>query len=857
MNNNVTDRRNLGAGGVDSVEISVSIAESRKTLEWQNVRVTWGQLAQRLSAPTVTPESWDEFLALPHDVQGDIKDVGGWVGGVVQGGRRIRGSVPYRQVLALDLDSTTLKAEEMWYKLNEVWDFKFLIHTTRSYTDLTPRYRCVIPLSRLVDALEYEAVGRYIASLHDINEFDPSTYQSTRLMYFPSTSKDGYFWANESGGGLANVDAILATYSDYADPTQWAYAHNDSPQTHRELEKAQDPLLKGGVVGAFCRAYSIRQVLEGLLGSYYRRESNGRYTYIGGSTSGGVVVYDDRWCYSHHSTDPNRGKLLNAFDLYRLVKFGAMDFGKSHNTKVDNLPSYAAMVELCNSDSKVQKYLIKDEISDLSLFQDQRKANGPDGKQQKQEQQQEDSAGAPEWLIDLHTKLDKNAKTGAIESTLSNFATILEFDPNIIKNLMLDDFSHQINVLGKLPWERGSDKWWGDSDDASARIYIDKVYRIKPNKGFYDDAFSHVISKAENRCDSALDFINRGRWDGVARAEELMITAMGVDDTELNRMQTLVWLKAVVARQLNPGIKFDNMLVLSGVEAIGKSTLFRLLVGDDFFTDCFSFSWKDEKQVENITGKMIVESAELDGFDKKETEAVKAFLSRSVDRYRKPYGRHVTNIPRRCVFAGTTNQVEVLRSQTGNRRMWIMQCHKNQIKVPSWDLLTPSYVEQLWAEVREKYKEDRRLYLPSHLMEQQRQQQREFTQEDPLANEVLQYVKIWLPMHWEEMSAHERYIYINEIKRGQPARYTPSKRRETVSSTEFINEWMGERVDNKTLYLSKQINTVIRTLEGFNDIGRIRDNAYSRLISFSIDKEVNGKRYGAIDDNVYSPNYSY
>ena len=814
------------------ISFGVAFATSRRSTNWRNTKAEWGQIVRKLSTPIVTPESVAEYHAMTHDQQASIKDVGGFVGGIVQGGRRVNGSVPFRQIMALDLDNGKLEFKAMAYELSGVWEFAYLLHTTRSYTNLTPRYRIVIPLSRPVDAVEYEAVGRYLASLWNINEFDPTTFQQTRLMYFPSRSSDGYFNAEERKGGMLDVDKVLGLYSNPRDPQEWPYGANDSPKVARELATVQDPLEKEGVVGAFCRAYPIREVLEVMLSEYYKPESNGRYTYIGGSSSGGVVVYEDKWCYSHHSTDPNREQLLNAFDLYRLVRFGALDTGTNTRTSIDNRPSYRAMVEWCNKDERVQRFTVTSEARDLALFANYEPTTGG-GVEEVQEEPDD------QWLIDMMVLLDKHPKSGKIECSLKNYATIIDQDPNVVPNLVYDTFTEKVNVRGRLPWEREKSIEWSDSDDASFRVYIDKVYGIQPNKGYYDDAFTHVMMKSANRIDSGLEVVMQGEWDGVPRAEELFITTMGVDDTELNRQQTLIWLKAIVARQLEPGAKFDNMLILSGEESLGKSTLFRLLVGNRFFSDSFNFGWKSQQLYEALSGRLIVESSDLDGFDKKEAESVKSFLSSNNDVYRKPYARRTSSNPRRCVFAGSTNQVEVLKSQTGNRRMWIMRCNKERVKVRSWELLTPDYVAQIWAEVRTKYQEDNRLYLTPELVELQKEQQLEFTQTDPLADEILQYCKIWLPSEWSYLSINERIRYITAYKQGNPLPYTASERRTTVSAVEFIREWMCYEVDQKTQYLAKQVNTAIRTLKGFSEGGQIRDGAYGRLRTFTIPKEVN------------------
>lgn len=120
---------------------------------------------------------------------------------------------------------------------------------------------------------------------------------------------------------------ILAAYGDWKDISQWPQVPGEDSAARRRLARQEDPTAKRGVIGAFCRTYSVTQAMERFIpGMYEETDIPGRYTYTGGSTAGGAIVYDeDRFLYSHHATDPCSGLLVNAFDLVRLHKYGDLD----------------------------------------------------------------------------------------------------------------------------------------------------------------------------------------------------------------------------------------------------------------------------------------------------------------------------------------------------------------------------------------------------------------------------------------------------------------------------------------------------------------------------------------------------
>lgn len=323
--------------------LTISTGLSRKETDWKPKQITWGELCKRLSLTKRTEETEAEFAAMDKPQRGEIKDVGGFVGGELEDGVRKGGKVRSRQLLALDADFGTA---DMWADYTLMFDWACCMHTTHSHTKDAPRYRMFFPLARPVDAVEYQAIGRRIAQEIDIELFDDTTYQPTRLMYWPSTPKDGEFNVWTLDGPWIDPDEVLRTYTDYRDVSEWPVSSRRTHELHMTANRQENPLRKGGIVGAFCQTYSITQAIHRYLpGIYAPTDNPNRWTYTGGSTVGGLVIYDnDLFAYSHHDTDPCSESLVNAFDLVRRHMFG--DMGKD--------ASFEAMRKLMNDDPDVR-----------------------------------------------------------------------------------------------------------------------------------------------------------------------------------------------------------------------------------------------------------------------------------------------------------------------------------------------------------------------------------------------------------------------------------------------------------------------------------------------------------------------
>ena len=346
--------------------IKIATGSSRKSTSWKNEEVLWSDFANRLQTVTRTQETLAEYRAMSKPRRDEIKDVGGFVGGAVKGGRRKAETIMQRRLLTLDLDYVTV-SDSPWETVELILGCAAVLYSTHSSTPRAPRLRLVIPLARPVTPDEYTAIARRVAADIGIDLFDDTTYEPHRLMYWPSASRDAEYRYFVSDGPWLDPDEQLMRYNDWRDPSEWPMSSRKQDIMQRLAKKQGDPTEKKNVVGAFCRVYSIEDAIEAFLPEVYIKCGEGRYTFAGGSTSGGLVLYEDgKFAYSHHGTDPISGKLCNAFDLVRLHMFGDKDDDAAPGTPVSRLPSYTAMSDIAINDEAVRHDLAMARLKELS-----------------------------------------------------------------------------------------------------------------------------------------------------------------------------------------------------------------------------------------------------------------------------------------------------------------------------------------------------------------------------------------------------------------------------------------------------------------------------------------------------------
>ena len=757
--------------------MKIAVGNSRMDKKWKNREITWEDLCRKVSVTQRTTETVEEYRKLKKGLQDEIKDVGGFVGGHLREGRRKNGMVLCRSMLSLDMDYGKLG---IWDEIIMFHDFRCCVYSTHKHTPENPRLRMIIPLSREITEEEYPAVARMVAKEIGIDLFDDTTYEACRLMYWPSTSANGEFFFQTKDGADLDPDVYLSKYADWHDASTWPVSSRQSEAVRRSIAQQADPLTKPGVVGAFCRAYTIEEAIDTFLADVYAPSvMNGRYDYIPADSSAGVVTYDSKFAYSHHATDPVCGKLLNAFDLVRLHKFRDLDEKASPDTPVGKLPSFAAMTEFALNDSKVKQVFAEERFLQANAeFDDE------------------------DWQNAL--ELDK---AGNVKDTLSNICTILRCDPNL-KPIVFNQFKSMIDVIGKLPWPQVK-PGWSDTDVACAKLYFERTYGIwSPTK--FKDALLAVTS-AERLYHPVKEYLATLTWDGIPRLDTLLIDYLGAEDTPYVREVTRKTLVAAVARIYHPGIKFDSILVLNGAQGMGKSTLFALL-GKEWFSDSLSISdMKDKTAPEKLQGYWILELSELNGIKKVDVEVVKSFITRTDDKYRQAYGTTVENHPRSCVIVGTTNSDGgFLRDITGNRRFWPVRV-TGRGKYHPWDL---TEVDQVWAEAIEYFKNGEELFLKGEVAAEAYSRQRDAMETDDREGIVQEYLDRLLPDGWDKYDLFRRRTYLDGGEfGGQNVEGTVQRTR--VCAMEIWCECFGKARESLKKTDSYEIESILYKLGGW------------------------------------------
>lgn len=757
-------------------ELILSVGASRKSMTWTLKELSWAELIRKLSQPTITPESFEEYQALPKAQRDEIKDVGGFVGGVLKGGRRKLEYVGWRSLLTLDLDNVT---QDPWPAIEES-QCACCLYSTHSHEPKKPRLRIVMPLARKVTADEYAALSRRIAADIGIDMCDDTTYEAHRLMYWPSCSSDADYRFQVQDAPWLDPDEQLARYVDWINPEEWPVSSRQDQQIRNMIRRQGDPLEKPGVVGAFCQTYSIHDAIDEFLSEEYIACANGRYTYVKGSTVGGLIVYDDKFAYSHHSSDPVSGKLCNAFDLVRLHQFRVLDADAEPGTPTVKLPSYMRMCELATSLEPVRAKLITFE---------------------------EDEEQPEDWL----SKLDFTG-TGQIRSTIDNMVIILTNDAKLNGRYVYDTFRERPTVIGDLPWQayrERNTRTWTDQDDSGLRWYFEKRYKLDSQRKLKDAIDKAMLERSKH---PVREYLAALKWDGVLRLDSLLGKVFTCDCTDYVKAVTRKAFIGAVARIMEPGCKHDHMLVLIGPQGCGKSS-FLARLGDPWFSDSL-FTVVGKTAYEQLQGSWIIELSEMAATRKAELEQIKQFISKQVDTYRAAYGVRTNDHPRQCAFFGTTNDTEFLQDATGNRRFWPVEVTAGS----GADYLTKAVVDQVWAEAVTAYNQGESWYLSRDLEKKARQQQLEHMEKSAKTGIVEKFLEKPVGVNWLEKNLDERRIFWADPT-------GPTERRTQVCALEIWVECFNGDPKMFTRREAREINGILRLLPNWKEQSRLNCGA--------------------------------
>lgn len=762
-----------------NLSIAVGLNVTSKT--WKNTKITWNKLVQKLAVPVVTAETHKQFIAATKDEQSKIKDVGGFVGGFLTNGRRDKTNVLYRQLITLDID---FSHDNFWWDFTMLFDCAAVIHSTHKSSAKKPRHRLIIPLDREVSQEEYQAIARKVAGDLNIDLFDQSTFDVNRLMFWPSVSSDAEYYFEYQDGPFLNADYILGLYNDWHDTTEWPTATGSSDIVLQAINKQEDPESKKGIVGVFCRTYTIQDVIATFLSDVYSPAGDGRYTYVNGSTAAGLIVYDDKFAYSHHGTDPAGGRLCNAFDLVRIHKFRHLDSGREKEDK--DKKSFKAMEEFASKDPATKKHIASEKFAEAKF----------EFAKETQDEITEEYDNS--WT----EQLDANTK-GEYDNSANNLNIILQCDPFLKGAFRLNVFDNKRYVTRSLPWRKvDAIEPLRDVDYSGVRNYTECVYGIVSSQKV-DDALALEFEKAKFH--PIKDYILSQSWDGIKRVDTLLIDYFGAEDNAYTRAAIRKMLCAAVARVFEPGIKFDTALILVGEQGTYKSTFVKKL-GRDWFSDTFT-TVQGKESFEQIQGAWLIEMAELSGLKKAEVESIKHYISKREDSFRPAYGRVVETYKRQCVFFGTTNNKDFLRDPTGNRRFMPVDVRKEFITKSVVDDLTDEEINQIWAEAYELYKSNEPLYLIGEEETLAKIEQHKHSEVDERRGIIEEYLNTKLPENWDKLDLYDRRHYFED-----PLSPSGICQRDFVCVAEIWCECLGKDKKDISRYNTREINEILRSL---------------------------------------------
>lgn len=773
-------------------KIQISTGRSRMTAYYPRAEMLWSEFVDRLKVPVRGTETLEDYMSYPKSKRDELKDVGGFVGGTFAGDRRKAAGVVGRDLVTLDMDHIPAGGTQDILKRIGGLGCAAAVYSTRSHTAYAPRLRIVIPLDRTATADEYEPAARKAGQLAGMEFCDPTTFEASRLMYWPSCSGDGEYICEVYDRPFCSLDGLLAMYKDWTDVTSWPQVPGIDAIEKRRAAKQEDPTAKRGMIGAFCRTYTITDAMDKFIpGTYEMTAMEGRYTFTGGSTVGGAVVYDNGlFLFSHHATDPCSGLLVNAFDMVRLHMFGDRDAQAKEGTPVNRMPSFVAMSRLAQEDDAVSALMTKEKLE---------QARNAFGTPEKAEGEEDDLA----WI----GRLTRDGN-GRIEKTINNAVIVLENDPLLAGRIVTDEFAGCGLVLDRLPWNPCAHKRrWEDVDYAGFYNYMELFYGITGREKL-DNALLIVSSKY--KINEVREYLAALTWDGVRRIDTLLTDYLGAEDNAYTRAVMRKSLCAAVARAVTGSIKYDYMPIITGPQGIGKST-FLATLGKEWFSDSLTtFEGKDAAEL--IQGTWINEIGELTAFTKQETQVIKQFLSKTDDIYRAAYGRQTKKYPRRCVFFGTSNDTEFLKDHTGNRRFWPVDAGVQDPVKSVWRDL-PQEADQIWAEAYAYWMLGEPLYLTKELEVMAQAQQDDHRELSGKEGLIQDFLERQIPENWEQMDIAARKMFLaGGLKNDDAAMVC----REKICAAEVWAECLGGDLRYMKRSDSMDINGILSGLPGWS-----------------------------------------
>lgn len=359
-------------------------------------------------------------------------------------------------------------------------------------------------------------------------------------------------------------------------------------------------------------------------------------------------------------------------------------------------------------------------------------------------------------------------------NSMQNIALMLQFEKRFEGIFAWNEFAKEVYIMRRPIWDtHGENGKWKprmiiDTDVTSATCWLEYC-GLSPKANDVGRVVQRVAQ--HNSYNPVTDALKKLVWDGKPRLSGNKDVApwlshyLGADQTDINRVFGMKWMIGAVARAFQPGCKMDNMIILEGPQGLKKSAALRVLteaLGPNLFTDEISDPGSKDAGLQ-MQGSFVVEIAELDAFRKAEITQIKAWLTRQIDKFRRPYGKIVEDFPRSCVFAGTVNPSGsgYLKDATGARRFWPVRCYEIKIEALTKDAL------QLWAEAVQLFNDGNNWWLDDKQIDLAQKPQEDRYEYDPFGEMVDEYCSAQLD---NEISIQNILVFLD----------IPKERRSTI-----------------------------------------------------------------------------
>ena len=741
--------------------LDLSVAPSVSSRRWEAATLTWERLVDRAHNPEA------------------VKDCGGYVAGRLKGTARRKGQVEYRSAVTLDADaaSETLPAVVAGLGL------RALVHSTYSHTRAHPRYRVIFPIMGPgLSEEEYPRVARGLIEALGEAQFDPGSTQPERLMFWPATANPDEYEVVECQGETATAQGLLRDFGGL----QATPDHKTGPK--------RDPKELPGVAGAFNRVYDMARAVETFHLPYDPVEGEpNRWHYTPAESEGGVIVYPDGYVFSNHASDPAYGRALSMFDLVALHVYGGED-------RAAGVPQSTAPADRPSIQRAMREFAARPEIVTELVAADFADVDGD-----------EDGArGLPEWVLEFHL----HPKTGKPLDDVHNWDLLMRHDP-VLRALARNEMDLTTVTRRQFPWrtvEAGKDDALTNADRAQISAHLQRAYNMpRPAQEQLNGVIDMVAQ--DHSFHPVVEYLEGLEWDGVSRIETYL---PGAPDAYTRRVARLVAVQAV-ARALDPGVKVDNCLILTGRQGLGKS----------WFVETMARGWTCtlgpieggglRDTVMAMTRSWITVADEGFAMKKADAEALKQFVTLTHDVIRLPFAREHVKLLRRQVIWGTTNDAVFLRAQEGNRRFLIVEVAEKL----DFGKYSDEYVNQVWAEAvhiwktsRDKYglKDNPELFLSSEEEAAAESVRSMATEEDSMTGLIQAYLDTLVPENWVEMSPEERISWLRDEEQGIVSGTHPI---DVVCSLEIWEIALGRERGKHSRVDILQITNALKQLPGW------------------------------------------